>query len=107
MKTDLLSFYLRWVSQPTVTLQLVLSLDCRTLFAIPEDFLSAYAVVKTRARDKKDQRKIQVKAEAVQDPAAAAQRKTKKHEQERDRKKRRVEDRRHDRGSVKKRRSHF
>ena len=75
--------------------------------SIPEDFLSAYAVVKTRARDKKDQRKIQVKAEAVQDPAAAAQRKTKKHEQERDRKKRRVEDRRHDRGSVKKRRSHF
>ena len=75
--------------------------------SMPEDFLSAYAVVKTRARDKKEQRKTQMKAEAVQDPAAAVERKTKKHVQERDRKKRRVEDRRLDRGAVKKRRNQF
>lgn len=70
-----------------------------------EDFLATYAVIKMRARDKKEQRKTQMKAEAVQDPAAAALRKTKKHAQEKDRKKRRVEDRRRDRGAVKKHRS--
>lgn len=72
----------------------------------PEDFLAAYAAVKTRARDKKEQRKSQAKAEAIQDPAAAVIRKSKKHEQERHRKKRRVEERRRDRGAMKKRRSY-
>jgi U3 small nucleolar RNA-associated protein 20 len=72
----------------------------------PESFLLAYAAVKSRARDKKDDRKVQVKAEAVQDPMGAALKKSKKHLQERQRLKRRVEDRRQDRGAQKKRRNH-
>lgn len=71
-----------------------------------DDFLSAYASVKTRARDKKEQRKTQLKAEAVQDTMGAALKKTKKHQQERQRKKRRVEERRRDRGAQKKQRNH-
>jgi hypothetical protein len=71
----------------------------------PEVFLKAYASVKTRARDKKEQRKVESKAEAVNDPMAAAQRKIQKQQREKGRKKRRVEDRRQERGAVKKRRS--
>ncbi len=70
------------------------------------DFLQAYATVKTRARDKKEQRKTEIKAEAVQDPMGAALKKSKKHQQERQRKKRRVEDRRRNRGAQKKQRHH-
>jgi U3 small nucleolar RNA-associated protein 20 len=72
----------------------------------PEAFLLAYAAVKSRARDKKADRKVQAKAEAVQDPMGAALKKTKKQQQERQRKKRRVDDRRRDRGAQKKRRNH-
>lgn len=68
----------------------------------PEDFLKAYAAVKTRARDKKERRKAEEKAEAVNDPMAAAQRKMKKQQHEKQRKKRRVEERRRDRGATKK-----
>jgi U3 small nucleolar RNA-associated protein 20 len=71
----------------------------------PEVFLKAYAAVKTRARDKKEQRKVESKAEAVNDPMAAAQRKIQKQQREKQRKKRRVEDRRQERGATKKRRS--
>lgn len=71
----------------------------------PEQFLTAYAAVKSRAREKKEQRKVHEKAEAVQDPIAFAKKKIKKHEQEKQRVKRRVEDRRRDRGAQKKRRS--
>ena len=71
----------------------------------PEDFLKAYANVKTRARDKKEQRKAQEKAEAVNDPMAAAQRKIQKQQREKQRKKRRVEERRRGRGATKKRRN--
>jgi U3 small nucleolar RNA-associated protein 20 len=75
----------------------------------PEEFLSAYAAVKLRARDKKDKRKIEEKAEAVQDPQAAAERKMKKQERNKQRRKRRTDDYRSERGGadMKKRRSHF
>lgn len=72
----------------------------------PENFLLAYAAVKSRARDKKEDRKVQAKAEAVQDPMGAALKKTKKQQQERQRKKRRVDDRRRDRGAQRKRRTY-
>jgi U3 small nucleolar RNA-associated protein 20 len=70
-----------------------------------EEFLRAYAVVKTRARDKKDQRKTAEKAEAVRDPQAATKRKTLKHDQDKKRHKRRVEEKRRGRGAVAKRRN--
>eukprot|EP00934_Nitzschia_sp_Nitz4_P007735 Nitzschia sp. Nitz4//scaffold189_size62959//48159//57102//NITZ4_006317-RA/size62959-snap-gene-0.12-mRNA-1//-1//CDS//3329539923//7725//frame0 len=70
----------------------------------PQQFLEAYAAVKSRAREKKEQRKIQAKAEAVQDPVAFAQKKIQKQQREKERKKRRVDERRRDRGGQKKRR---
>jgi hypothetical protein len=69
-----------------------------------EKFVQAYAEVKKRARDKKDQRKATETTEAAVDPKAAAQRKIKKKEQEQKRRKRRVEERRQGRGAVAKRR---
>jgi U3 small nucleolar RNA-associated protein 20 len=69
-----------------------------------EKFVQAYAEVKKRARDKKDQRKATESTEAAVDPKAAAQRKIKKKEQEQKRRKRRVEERRQGRGAVAKRR---
>jgi U3 small nucleolar RNA-associated protein 20 len=67
-------------------------------------FLKAYAAVKSRAQEKKDERKSTAKAEAIRDPKAFAEKKIKKHEQETPRKKRRVDDRRRDRGGRAKRR---
>eukprot|EP00980_Cylindrotheca_fusiformis_P008870 scaffold1894_cov180-Cylindrotheca_fusiformis.AAC.3 len=76
--------------------------------AISSDaFLKAYANVKKKARDKKEQRKLDMKLEAANDPKAAAQRKIQKQEREKQRKKRRVQERRQERGGVKKRRSHL
>jgi U3 small nucleolar RNA-associated protein 20 len=71
----------------------------------PEEFLKAYAVVKSRFRDRKTQRKSEVKAEAVSDPRASALRKMGKQKHEKERLKRRIDDRRRDRGATKKRRS--
>jgi U3 small nucleolar RNA-associated protein 20 len=68
------------------------------------DFLKAYAAVKTRAQEKKDERKSEAKAEAIRDPKAYAEKKILKHEREKQRKKRRVDDRRRDRGGKAKRR---
>jgi U3 small nucleolar RNA-associated protein 20 len=70
-----------------------------------EEFLRAYASVKTRARDKKDQRKTAAKTEAVLDPQGAAKRKVEKQDREKKRQKRRVEDRRRGRGAEAKRRN--
>lgn len=68
-------------------------------------FLNAMSAVKRRARDKKEQRKLEVKLEAANDPQAAAERKIKKQEREKQRKKRRVAERKQERGSLKKRRN--
>jgi len=68
------------------------------------EFLKAYAAVKTRAQEKKDERKSEAKAEAIRDPKAFAEKKIKKHQLEKQRKKRRVDDRRRDRGGKAKRR---
>ena len=65
-----------------------------------EDFLPAYAAVKTRAREKKEQRKLEISSEAVRDPQAAAKRRQKRTEQGKQRKKRRVDERRVKRGGV-------
>lgn len=66
----------------------------------PDAFLRAYATVKTRARERKENRKLELKSEAVRDPAAAAKRRQDKNEKEKKRKKRRVEDRRRERGAL-------
>jgi U3 small nucleolar RNA-associated protein 20 len=69
----------------------------------PDQFITAYAAVKRHARDKKMKRKIEEKAEAVQDPQAAAERKMKKQDRKKQRKKRRAEEQRHARGGERKR----
>ena len=68
-----------------------------------EDFIKAYALVKTRAMDKRNKRKQEIDAEAVSNPQAASERKIKKHEADKRRKKRRINDRRSARGSFKQR----
>ena len=65
-----------------------------------EDFLSAYAAVKTRAREKKDQRKLEIESEAIRDPQAAAKRRQKRNEHGKQRKRRRVDEKRLKRGGV-------
>lgn len=68
------------------------------------DFLKAYAAVKTRAMEKKEERKSEAKVEAIRDPKAFAVKRMKKQEREKQRKKRRVEERRRGRGATSKRR---
>ncbi|KAG7361182.1 DRIM down-regulated in metastasis family protein [Nitzschia inconspicua] len=70
----------------------------------PEEFLTAYASVKRRARDKKDKRKSEEKAQAVLDPKAFAERKIQKQVRSKERRKRRVQEQRQERGGVVKRR---
>lgn len=70
-----------------------------------DTFWKALAAVKKRALDKKEQRKLEMKLEAANNPQAAALRKIKKQEHEKKRKKRRVEERRQERGATKKRRN--
>ena len=67
-------------------------------------FLKAYAAVKTRAMEKKEERKSEAKVEAIRDPQAFAVKRMKKQEREKQRKKRRVEERRRGRGATSKRR---
>lgn len=69
-----------------------------------DTFLGSYAAVKTKARDKKDRRKLEVKTEAIVDPEAAAKRRIQKQEGEKNRRKRRVDEHRVLRGGVAKRR---
>ncbi|CAB9504964.1 processome component 20 homolog [Seminavis robusta] len=65
-------------------------------------FLTTYAAVKTKAREKKESRKLMIQSEAIRDPQSAAKRRRKKNEREQQRKKRKVEDRRqkHGRGGT-------
>ena len=63
-----------------------------------EGFLKAYAAVKTRAREKKEKRKLESRTEAVVDPQNAAKQRIQKQEREKKRRKRRVEERRMGRG---------
>jgi len=73
-----------------------------------EPFLGALAAVKSKAREKREKRKQEVAAEAVHDPAAAAQRKIRKQAHEKNRRKRRVEESRAMRGGyAKKNRVHY
>jgi len=67
-----------------------------------EEFLKSLAIVKTRAREKRDKRKQEIAAEAVQNPQAAAKRRLIKQEREKNRKKRRIEEKMMDRGAYKK-----
>lgn len=69
-----------------------------------EPFIQAFAEVNGKAREKRDRRKQEIASEAVHNPVAAAQRKIMKHVREKERRKRSVDDRRSQRGGVKKRR---
>jgi U3 small nucleolar RNA-associated protein 20 len=64
----------------------------------PEVFLRAYAAVQSRAKSKKEQRKLAIKAEAVRDPQASAERRGRKQDREKSRRKRRINDGRRSRG---------
>jgi U3 small nucleolar RNA-associated protein 20 len=68
-----------------------------------DTFLHALALVKARAREKRDQRKLQAATEAVANPKAATAKKIKKQLREKNRRKRKIEDRRGDRGGKKRR----
>ncbi len=70
-----------------------------------DDFLTAYAAVKTHAKEKKEQRKILAKSEAARNPEVAAKRKVIKHDREKRRRKRKNEDHRRQRGGLAKKRS--
>ena len=67
-------------------------------------FVSAYAAVKKRAANRKEQRKSAEKVEYTTNPLKAAQRRVEKQEREKKRRKRRVDERRKLRGGVAKRR---
>jgi U3 small nucleolar RNA-associated protein 20 len=69
-----------------------------------DTFLGSYAAVKTKARDKKDRRKLEEKTQAIVDPEGAAKRRILKQEGEKKRRKRRVDEHRVLRGGVAKRR---
>lgn len=70
-----------------------------------EEFLKAYARVNRKVREKRDKRKQELASEAIHDPAAAAKRKIQKQLREKERRKRRVDERKSMRGASKKRRS--
>lgn len=70
-----------------------------------EAFLNAFAAVKTRAKEKKEQRKILVKSEAARNPEFAAKRKVIKHDREKRRRKRKNEEQRRQRGGLKRSRT--
>jgi U3 small nucleolar RNA-associated protein 20 len=74
-------------------LQVVEELCCASC---PEEFLRAYAAVKSRAQEKKEGRKLRLKAEAIRDPQAFAARRIRKQEREKGRRKRRNEESRKD-----------
>ena len=72
---------------------------------VPHDkFLDAYGTVKRQAQDKKSKRIEFTKTEAAKDPRFAAETKVKKQEREKQRRKRRVEEKRHSQGRVARRR---
>ena len=71
-----------------------------------ELFVNALASVKRIARDKREKRKHVAAAEMVYDPATAAKRKIVKQERERERRKRRVEERKQSRGVFTKKPRH-
>jgi U3 small nucleolar RNA-associated protein 20 len=67
------------------------------------DYLPALAKVKLKARERRDQRKDDIAAEKISDPAAAAKKKIEKQISEKERRKRRVQGHRGDRGATAKR----
>jgi len=72
-----------------------------------EEFMSALTSVKSKAREKRDTRKQKVAVEAVKDPEAAAKRRIVKQVTEKERKKRRVEERKVGRGVFTKKPRHL
>ena len=70
-------------------------------------FLEALASIKSKAREKREARKQMLAAEAVHDPEAAAKRKIRRHEKEKDRKKRRIQERKANRGVFRKKPRHI
>ena len=71
-----------------------------------KDFLRTFAAIKSKARDKRDHRKQEVSTQAITNPSAASEIKIKKNEAEKNRRKRKVDENRMNRGGIAKKR-HF
>jgi U3 small nucleolar RNA-associated protein 20 len=71
-----------------------------------EEFVANYAMIRKKAKDNKAERKQREKAEAARDPKLAAERRIHKNLMDKKRRKRRVDERRSERGATAKRR-HF
>ena len=69
-----------------------------------KDFLRTFASIKSKARDKRDQRKQEVSTLAITNPSVASARKIKKNEAEKNRRKRKVDENRVNRGGIAKKR---
>ncbi|KAL9183708.1 hypothetical protein ACHAXT_004564 [Thalassiosira profunda] len=69
-----------------------------------EHFVRACAEVNRKVREKRDKRKQEMAAEAIRDPTIASKRKIQKHLREKDRRKRKVDERKTTRGASKKQR---
>ena len=89
-------------SQATIARDLLQLLE--ETYGDSQEFLTAFASVKTKAREKREERKMKDKLEAVRDPENYAKLKSEKHLRDRKRKKRRVEEKRQSRGATAKRR---
>ena len=72
-------------------------------------FVQALGTVKRKAQERKEQRKVEAQTLAVRDPQLAAKRRVEKHEKDKQRKKRRVQEQRFNRGAGRqaKRRHNF
>ena len=71
-----------------------------------DNYIKAYAEVNRNARQKREKRKQDLAAEAIHNPTAAAERKVNKHRKEKERRKRKIEDKRSSRGGIKKNRNY-
>jgi U3 small nucleolar RNA-associated protein 20 len=71
----------------------------------PEKYFHVLSAIKTRAREKKEQRKMEEKTLFITDPEKAAQRRIQKNLHEKNRRKRRIEDQRSSRGAKSRRSS--
>lgn len=71
-----------------------------------ESFIQTLSKIKCKAREKRKERKHRIAVEVMQDPEAAAKRKIAKHQKEKNRKKRRIEDRKIGRGVFTKKPRH-
>lgn len=69
-------------------------------FDSDDSFIKAYSAIQTQFQAKKELRKVESKREAIVDPESSTKRKIQKHEREKKRHKRRVDEQRNNRGGA-------